>query len=63
MSEPEFVCCDCDKIFPLSSAVMIPHVEELRCPVCGSNDLERIPDRVVRVLTEMHAIDVEHHKP
>ena len=63
MSEPEFVCCDCDKIFSLSAAVMIPHVEELRCPVCGSDDIERIPERVVHVLHDMHALDMEHHDP
>lgn len=61
MSEPEFVCCDCDKIFSLSAAVMIPHVEKLCCPLCGSDDIERISDRVVRILSDMHALDAEHH--
>lgn len=62
MSEPEYVCCDCDKIFPFSAAILIPHVEELRCPVCNSNVVERLPEPVVRALEDLHAIDAEHHE-
>ncbi len=62
MAEPEYVCCDCDKIFPFSAAILIPHVEEIRCPVCGSNAIERLPEAVVHTLEDLHAIDAEHHE-
>lgn len=61
MAEPEYVCRDCGKIFPFSAAVLIPHVEEMRCPLCNSNELERLPQAVVHALEEMHAFDAEHH--
>jgi len=52
MDEPRFHCLDCDKIFRVAVAGCESQPIVMRCPLCSSVEVERLPENVVHFLEE-----------